>query len=254
MAEIIGIASAKGGVGKTTVALNLSLALSRYFKKRVLLIDLNLTAPHISTYVGIFSSKNINCVMRNDCKIEDVIQLYFYDLNLIVCSEKIEDLIGVDFSILRNEIEKIKEKYDYVILDLAPGIGREASNGILISQKILIVTNPDIASVTDSLRIKKISNFFSKEIIGIVLNKVKGKNYELREKDIESFTNLKVLVKIPYDDEFLKGLAIKLPPLAKPKPNQEIKQAFINLASLITKEKIERKKSFWEKLKEFFNF
>ncbi|MCD6371574.1 MAG: AAA family ATPase [Candidatus Aenigmarchaeota archaeon] len=248
MGRIIGICSAKGGVGKTTVAINLALALAKFFKKRVLLVDFNLTAPHLSAYLGITPRRTINEVLRGDAPIDECLETYFFNIKLLLASEKLEDLIGVELDKLKPELEKLKGNFDFVILDLAPGIGREAANGIIASDELIIVSTPDLPTFLDVLRVKEVAKTLGKKINGVVLNKVFNKAFEIKEKDF-SFVKINVLVRIPFNLIFIESANMKVPVLLHKKLPKEIKKAFIDLGSYFSGTKIEIKKSFWEWLR-----
>lgn len=250
MTELIGICSAKGGVGKTTVSINLTLTLSKFFKKKILLVDFNLTAPHISLYLGMAPRKTLNEVLRGEISPKEAFESYFYDTKLLLASQKIEDLIGVNLSSLRGELEKVKDEFDYIIIDLAPGIGREAVNGILACDSLVIVAIPDIGSFSDLSRIKAVAQRLNKKIIGVVLNQVLNRKFEIEERDLQSL-GLKLLAKIPFHEKFRESVNKKIPAvLDKSLPN-EIVRSFLKISSCITGESIVIKESFWEKVKKF---
>ena len=179
MGRIIGICSAKGGVGKTTVAINLAITLSKFFRKKVLLVDFNLTAPHISVYLGVLPQRKLNEVLGGEIGIEKSFEDYFYGIKLSLASDKLEDLIGNDLGLLRKELEKVKDEFDFIILDLAPGIGREAANGILSSDELILVTTPLIAAFSDIIRVKKVAEELNKSIKVIRSRGFNKKTFEL---------------------------------------------------------------------------
>ncbi len=253
MTEIIGICSAKGGVGKTTISINLALTLSKYFKKKVLLVDFNLTAPHISLYLGIVPKRTLNEVLRGEISIEKALESYFYDIKLLLASQKIEDLIGVNLSSFREELEKIKDKFDFIIIDLAPGIGREAANGILACDSLITVGIPDIGSFSDLSRIKSIVEGLNKKIVGVVLNQVLNRRFEIEEKDVQSL-GLKLLAKIPFHEKFRESVNKKIPIVIDKSSPKEIIRPFLKISSCITGETVEIKESFWDRIRRFFGF
>ena len=251
MGRIIGICSAKGGVGKTTVAINLAITLSKFFNKKVLLIDFNLTAPHISLYLGVVPQRKLNEVLRGEIGIEKSFEDYFYGIKLSLASDKLEDLIGNDLGLLRKELEKVKNEFDFIILDLAPGIGREAANGILSSEELILVTTPLIPAFSDIARVKKIAEELNKNILGVVLNQWMNKSYEIKEKEIESL-GLKVISKIPFHSKFRESINTKTPIMINKRIPKEIQNAFIKTASYLTGEYVRNKESFIDKIKKFF--
>ena len=125
MGRIIAIANQKGGVGKTTTSINLSSCIAAKGKK-VLVVDID---PQGNTTSGYGIEKNdldntIYELMLGDCSIEDCIikdvieNISILPSNVNLAAAEIE-LIGVDKKeyILKNEIDWVKDRYDYIIID-----------------------------------------------------------------------------------------------------------------------------------------
>ncbi|MEM5806755.1 MAG: AAA family ATPase, partial [Candidatus Aenigmatarchaeota archaeon] len=97
MAEIIAFLSGKGGVGKTTIAINIANVLSTYFRRKVLIVDTNFTTSHLGLSLGIFYPEgNLNKVLRGEMNVEDAIHNYSLGLDLLPLSLSIRDLEGID--------------------------------------------------------------------------------------------------------------------------------------------------------------
>ena len=80
-----------------------------------------------------------------------------------------------------------------------------------VADDIIIITNPDLPSVTEALKVKKIAEGLDKNIIGVVVNRVKGKKMELTDKEIENMLELPILSKIPEDPTVLQSVHMKTP-------------------------------------------
>jgi chromosome partitioning protein len=141
---VISIANQKGGVGKSTTAINLSAALALK-GKRVLLIDMD---PQGATTVGLGlreASPTIYNVIVDEADIEDAIiptEIEGLDLipsNIALSGAEIElsSQIGREY-ILRNKLAKIKDNYDYVIIDTPPSLGILTMNSLVASDEVII--------------------------------------------------------------------------------------------------------------------
>ncbi len=146
MTKIIAIANQKGGVGKTTTAINLSSALA-HFTRRVLLIDMD-PQGNSSRGLGIditLINKCIFEVLTGDSDINSVIRktmLKTLDLlpsKLILASaDVVANKTDKPFSLLKRAIEQIKKEYDYIIIDCPPSLGFLTVNSLVSANSVLI--------------------------------------------------------------------------------------------------------------------
>lgn len=146
MGRIIAIANQKGGVGKTTTAINLSASLASLGKK-VLAIDMD---PQGNMSSGLGIDKNevektvYDLIIENigieECICKEVIEnLDVLPSNIDLSAAEIE-LIGVDNKeyILRDEVNKVKEKYDFIIIDCPPALSMLTINAMTTSDSVLV--------------------------------------------------------------------------------------------------------------------
>ena len=146
MGKIIAIANQKGGVGKTTTSINLSACLAAKGKK-VLVIDID---PQGNTTSGYGIEKNelentIYELMLGDCSIENCIiknvikNVSILPSNVNLAAAEIE-LIGVDKKefILKNEVDWIKDRYDYIIIDCPPSLSFLTINAMTTANSVLV--------------------------------------------------------------------------------------------------------------------
>jgi chromosome partitioning protein len=146
MGTIISVVNQKGGVGKTTTAVNLGAYLA-YFGKRVLLIDLDPQA-NATSGLGINHreiEKGIYNVLIGNSSIIDVIlktkqNNYFVipaTISLSGASVELVDLDNREFR-LDTALKEVKDKFDYIIIDGPPSLGLLTVNGLTASDKVLI--------------------------------------------------------------------------------------------------------------------
>jgi len=236
MVRIIGIVSGKGGVGKTTIGLNLGASLAHHFKKSVTLVDCNVTTSHVGLYLGMYYCPiTLNKVLRGEYTAEEAVQTHHTGLKVIPASLSLSDLDGIDVTEIRNSIKSLFDKNDIILLDGGPGLGREAVATLRASDELLYVTNPYIPFAMDIVRNQEIANEIGVKPLGIVLNMVHGKKYEMNQKEVEELTRLPVIAKIPFDHSVHKSLALKTPVVTY-KPYSPASREFIKLASHITGE------------------
>ena len=146
MGRIIAVANQKGGVGKTTTAINLAACLSVKGKK-VLLIDMD---PQGNTTSGVGVDKtelenSIYDLMIGESSIRNcILENVFEDMDLIptnvdLAAAEIE-LIGVERKefILKDEIDFIKEKYDFIIIDCPPALSMLTINAMTTANSVIV--------------------------------------------------------------------------------------------------------------------
>src|SRR5664279_1920508 len=142
MARIFTVINNKGGTGKTTTALNLGAALSE-FKKKVLLIDLD-SQCNLSSALGIMQVENhIGTLLLGKCEIHDTIQTH-QNIDILPATDRLleyEVMINAEPGreyLLKECIDKVKEKYDYVIIDCPPSLGIFSINSLVAADCFIV--------------------------------------------------------------------------------------------------------------------
>lgn len=231
LARIIGIASGKGGVGKTTVSTNLALAL-RDFGQKVLLIDCNLSTPHLAFYLGVSNYKyTLNDALLGKVEIGSTTHLKD-GIRYIPASLNLKDLVGVDAMSFKKHLKKLQgDKFDFIILDAAPGLGREALSVLDAAEEIIFVTTPFIPMLNDVIRSSEVlKNLKGVKNVSVVMNMVTDSTHEILGSSITNLTGFPVIGEIPYDQNIVFGLAAKSP-IVNYKPNGESSVNFRSLAA-----------------------
>jgi MinD-like ATPase involved in chromosome partitioning or flagellar assembly len=204
--------STKGGVGKTTIATNLALALQN-FNRQTVLFDFNFTSPHVSLYLNFLNAeKTLNNFLKNECNFNEILYKHSSGLTLVPTSLNLKDVANVDLN-LKNVIEENLKNFEFVIIDSAPGLGKEALISLNSCNEIIFVANPDLLSIFDIAKTYKfINSLENKPIVwGIILNKVSNKPYELRKEEVEKYTGLPVLASIKENKKFIESLNERIP-------------------------------------------
>ena len=237
----IGIISGKGGVGKTTVTANLGAALAKKFKKNVAVVDCNLTTSHLSLSLGMYYCPvTLNHVLRGESKIRDAIYNHPSGMKIIPASIRLGELVGVDSSKLKKIIKNLHKEADIILLDSSPGLGNEALSTIKASNEIIFVTNPNLPAVTDVIKCRDIIKDLRKKPIGVVVNMVTKKGYELSQREVEVLTELPVIASIPHDNNVHRSLAERVPVVLH-KPRSSASKELTKFAGRLVGEQEDKK-------------
>lgn len=250
--RIISVCSGKGGVGKTVIASNLAVALRRT-KKKVAVIDFNFTTPHLGLYFGLFSYPiTLNNFLRKEVEFEEAIYNHpDTGLGIVPASLDLIDIVNTDTSGLKEKIKEVFWDYDFVILDSAPGLGKESLISLKSSDEIIFVANPQIPSLVDVVKCLKVINSLDPKPtpLGVIINKVKRKKYETTLKEIQEFTELPILGIVPEDERILESENKKTLVIVD-KIKSPASKSFFEIAARLTGATYQY--SFWDRVKGFF--
>jgi septum site-determining protein MinD len=215
--KTIGIISLKGGVGKTSTVVSLGHTLANTGKK-VLLIDANFSAPNLGTHLDLIDPEvTLHHVLTNKNKIEDSIyNLEDFDVipSSIFTKENFNPLR------LKDKIKPLKEIYDIILIDSSPSLNDETLSCMMASDYLLVVTTPDYSTLSMTLKATKLAKQRRTPIIGLILNKVYNKNFEIPKHEIEKYSETPIMAVIPHDINIPKAQSRFTPAtLLKPKSN-----------------------------------
>lgn len=217
MTRIITVTSGKGGVGKTSISLNLSLSLaSKGFK--VCLFDADLGLANVNILTGIYPKKDLESVIYGQLGLSEIIIRDFQGIDIIPGSsgvEKIADLSRAQTDTLINAFLDL-EAYDYFIFDTSAGISPQVLSFCMASNEIVLVVTCEPTSLTDAYSMLKVlSKYQYTSPVKVVINQVKsGKAAQ------KAYVQLKETVK--------KFLSIKVEPLGVVASDKNVRAAVIS--------------------------
>ena len=244
--KVLAIINQKGGVGKSTTAINLSAALGER-NKQVLLIDLD-PQGNSSSGLGIEKSQVTHCIydaLLNDVPIEEVILPdVFEGLDLVPATI---NLAGAEVELvsemarenrLKEAVGSLRGKYDYIFIDCPPSLGLLTVNALVAADKLLIPIQCEfyalegVTKLLDSM--KRVKNMLnpSLEIFGVLLTMYDGRTTLSRQvaDEVRSFFGKDVFKTVIPRSVKLSEAPSFGQPITEYDPTGKGAQSYINLA------------------------
>ncbi len=173
--KVITVTGGKGGVGKSSVSLNLAVALCR-LNKHVMLFDADLGLANIDVMLGLKVDRNLGHVLRGECDLADIIKDGPQGLRIVPASSGLKEMaeLSVDqHAGLIRAFSSLNEDIDFLIVDTAAGISDMVLSFCRAAQDVLMVVCNEPTSVADAYaQMKVLQNDYGVQKFKIVANQV----------------------------------------------------------------------------------
>ncbi|MDK2795191.1 MAG: septum site-determining protein MinD [Archaeoglobaceae archaeon] len=238
MARTITVASGKGGTGKTTITANLGIALTQ-LGYDVTIVDADITMANLELMLGMEGLPvTLQNVLAGEAKIEEAVYVGPGGVKVIPAGVSLEGLRKANPEKLEEVLTRIIGSTDILILDAPAGLERSAIIAIAAAQELLLIVNPEIASITDGLKTKIVAERLGTKTLGAVINRLTGWGIDMAKSEIEAILETKVIGIIPEDPEVRKSAAFGKPVLLSA-PNSPASIAIRELAYAVAGKKKE---------------
>jgi len=208
--KIIGIVSGKGGTGKTVSSINIALALHQ-FGEEVVVVDADTTASSLGLHLGFYTFPNkLQDVLNDEIDINRAIYMHHTGLKLVPSSIDLDSL-SADVTNLRLALNKLEGT---VIVDAPPGLDKDSRAVLDACDEIIVVTNPEIPTVANAVKVARMAADMKKNILGIVITRMKNAPWELRPEEVEMMCEVPVIGVVPEDWNVNKSIFDKVPVVA----------------------------------------
>lgn len=172
--RVIAVTSGKGGVGKSTLSVNLAISIAKLGKK-VLLFDGDLGLANINVLMGIIPEHNIYEVIKGKKKVQDIVISTSYGIDIIAGANGISQLANLSDTQRETFVEQLGELsgYDVMMIDTGAGVGANVIGLVMPADDILVVTTPEPTAITDAYgMIKSIVANGKEKSIKLIVNRV----------------------------------------------------------------------------------
>ena len=235
--KVLGIIAIKGGVGKTTSAVNLAASLANDYAKKVVVVDANFSSPNVSLHLGSLDHKNnLHHVLNDKLHIGEAVYESNFGFHFVPSSLT---NVKTNFMKLKEKVKDLKKHYDFVILDSSPSLNEELLATMTASEELYVVTTPDLPTLSTTLRAVKLAKGRGTAIRGLVLNKVRNKKYELKAKDLEKLCGVPVVGVLNHNIKVAEALS-KVKPVVISSPYADVSLAYKKLAAHLADEQYQK--------------
>jgi len=226
MTRVISVVSGKGGVGKTTMTSNIGTALSKQGED-VVIIDGNFSGANIAQHFGMgFQDVSLNDVMNGDAYITQALAKHPEGVSILPASILEFD---ADSENLKHSLIDFLGDKDYVLIDAAAGVGNEVEAAVEASDEVLLVSKPELPALTNALGAKKLAEELEREVIGLVLNEVRGERSEVKNEDVKDLVQEEVIGEVPDHKHVREAIALRKPVVAH-RPKSRVSHAIHDVA------------------------
>ncbi len=175
--EVVAVTSGKGGVGKSNISMNLSIALAKAGFK-VLILDADYGAANIDILINIDPRRNLGHVLEGKATLFQVLEKVADNLYLIPGASGISDIPEMAFdkrSQLRDDLVKIEQQFDYLVVDTSAGVSKRVINLLLGSDRVLLVCSNEPTAIVDAYALCKVLFQIDGQIkVELIANNVEG--------------------------------------------------------------------------------
>lgn len=158
--QVIAVTGGKGGVGKSNVSVNMSIALAE-MGRRVVLLDADLGLANIDVLLGITAKNNISNVLSGEITLRDVMVNGPGGIRIIPAASGTQEMASLqpeEHAGLIRAFSTIGEQLDVLVVDTAAGIGDGVVSFVKASQEVLVVVTDEPTSITDAYALIKLLN------------------------------------------------------------------------------------------------
>ncbi len=208
MARIITFASSKGGTGKTVLVANIGAAMAKLGRK-VAIIDADISMANLGLMTGLEGQKTtLHQVLAGEAPASKAACNGPCGLKILPMGISIDGINRANPDRLDRALKELAHGFDIMLVDSPSGMDRDAIAALKVAKELVIVVTPDIASLSNSLKLKAVAERLGIKPIGVIVSMASGKELDLSKQEISQTLELPVLGEVPEDGEVRRALAM----------------------------------------------
>ncbi|MYL37712.1 AAA family ATPase [Halobacillus litoralis] len=156
-AQVLAVASGKGGVGKSNITINFALSLCRS-GKRVLVLDMDVGMGNVDILLGRTSTSSLPDLIHHRLTFQQIIEQGPAGLEFAAGGSGMTELLEMnaeDFEYFNQQLEDVSKEYDVILLDIGAGMTEKSRAWLLAADEVIVVTTPEPTAVTDAYALMK---------------------------------------------------------------------------------------------------
>lgn len=239
--KIVTVFSAKGGVGCSTVAVNVAIALQQNAASKVAIIDTSLQFGDVGVLLNLYASRTVADLASladelDDEIINDIFISHSSGVKVLLAPPRPEVADTVTPGLITDVLERLRAMFDIVLVDTGSVLDDVVLNVLDISDKIMVITTPEIPAIKNAKLFFEVTEAleYERERIIFVLNKA-DKRINIRAEDIEANIKYRIEGQLPLDERTVTTAVNQGVPYVLSSKNSPLTQATVALSKRLLK-------------------
>ena len=240
--QVIAVTGGKGGVGKSNISVNLSIALAE-MRRRVVLMDADLGLANIDVLLGLKAEKNLADVLSGEVSLSDVMVTGPAGVKVVPASSGVQQMAALgpqEHAALIHAFSELNQQLDVLVVDTAAGISDTVVSFVRASQEVIVVVCDEPSSITDAYALIKLLNkehdmFRFRVVANMTRSAQEGQGlYNKLNMVCERFldVSLQYVGHVPFDENVRKAVQ-RQKPLLEFAPNCKASSAIRKIAEQV---------------------